>query len=55
MATARNQLAGAGTATAGIAFGGYTGTAYSRNRRIQLNNLFPSHRCLGERREFKYG
>jgi hypothetical protein len=57
MSTARKELAGAGaTAQAGLAFGGNNPyTCISRNRRIQLNNLFPSHGCLGERREFKYG
>jgi hypothetical protein len=52
MSTARRQLAGAGTATAALGFGGYP--LHSRNRRIQLNNLFPSHGCLGERREYGY-
>jgi hypothetical protein len=28
---------------------------YRSNRRIQLNNLFPSHGCLGERREYGNG
>jgi hypothetical protein len=32
--TARFELAGAGTQTAALAFGGYDSTAYSSNRRI---------------------
>jgi hypothetical protein len=51
MATGRAGLAGAGTQTAGLAI---WWKLCSLNRRIQLNNFFPSHGCLGERREFIY-